>query len=482
MTVRTVSEILEEIKLDTIAENPSLCDWSLNSMNRKRAIPIAMQIQKLEQRIEDAANAQMVQTATGKDLDELVKDRGLTRLEGAQAIGQVSFVRTTPASADISIPSGTEVAAQDTDGAGPVYFSTVQAVTLLAGNTSVDAIVEADKIGTRGNVRAAAVSTITGGLAGVDYVTNPLPFTGGTDTESDADLRQRYILLTTKYGRATVPTMKEWLEALDVDGTKIVREAKVHNKGMGDAEVIVDASPTAINIAVIEQGIEDCISAGVSARGMLAGHIEAGANAGNLGDTAGGKLWVRPLVNVTALDSFTFDYVTDASVTHTATVSVPAGTVAGSYIECTLEAEDDEVVSVPDPTYAGSFEYDILIGYGDPPNMFLVPEKVNIDVAISYVANATPESDLSDLIQASIEAFLDDFMIGEELQFSDLYDAARMQYLGDGLWGDRFYGIDEITVLTATDGTSTIDALGEKIIIDTDARIDPGTVVVTLVV
>ena len=101
MTVRTVSEILEEIKLDTIAENPSLCDWSLNSMNRRRAIPIAIQIQKLEQRIEDAANAQMVQTATGKDLDELVKDRGLTRLLGAKAIGQVSFVRTTPATAEI---------------------------------------------------------------------------------------------------------------------------------------------------------------------------------------------------------------------------------------------------------------------------------------------------------------------------------------------------------------------------------------------
>lgn len=482
MAVRTVTEILEEYKLDIIAENPSLCDWSLNSMNRKRAIPIAIQIQKLEQRIEAAANAQMVQTATGKDLDELVKDRGLTRLEGARAIGQVSFVRTTPASADITIPSGTEVAAQDTDGAGPVYFSTVQAATLLTGNTSVDAIVEAVMIGTRGNVRAAAVSTITGGLAGVDYVTNPLPFVGGTDTESDADLRQRYILLTTKYGRATVPTMKEWLEALDSDGTKIVREARVYNKGQGSAEIIVDAVPDITNTALIENGIEECLAAGVCARGMLAAHIEAGANAGDLGDAAGGALWIMPKVNVTALDSFTFDYVTTASVTHTATVSVPAGTVEGTFIECTLEAEDDEVVSVPDPTYAGSFEYDVLIGYGTPPNMFLVPEKVDIDVAISYVANATPESDLSDLIQASIEAFLDDFMIGEELQFSDLYDAARMQYLGDGLWGDRFYGIDEITVLTATDGASTIDALGEKITVDTDARIDPGTVVVTLVV
>jgi len=481
MTVRTVTEILNEIKADTIAENPSLCDWSLNSMNRRRTIPIAMQIQKLEQRIESAANAQMVQTATGKDLDELIKDRGLTRLAGARAIGQVSFVRTTPASADIAIPSGTEVAAQDTDGAGPVYFHTVQAVTLLTGSTSVDAVVEAIMIGTRGNVRAGAVSTITGGLAGVDYVVNSLPFTGGTDTESDEDLRQRYILLTTKYGRATVPTMKEWLEALDVDGTKIVREAKVHNMGMGDAEVIVDTSPTTENIVVVEQGIEDCISAGVSARGMLAGHIENGANAGNLGDAAGGKLWVRPLANVTTLDDLSFDYVTIGGIPKTATASIPVGTVTGSYIECVLEATDDEVASVPDPVYTGSFEYDILIGYGNPPNMFLVPEKVDINVAISYVANATPESDLDDLIQASIEAFLDDFMIGEELQFSDLYDAARMQYLGDSQWGDRFYGIDEITVLTATDGVSTIDALGEKIIIETDARIDPGTVTVTRV-
>jgi len=478
MAVRTVEQILATIEADTIAENPSLCDWSLHSMLRKTTIPFAKVVQGLEVKIENAAEAQNVLTATGADLDDLAKDRGLTRLTGTKATGQINFIRTTAASADIPIPAGTEVSAQDTDGEGPVYFVTIAAVTLLAGQTSISAYVEASEAGARGNVRAAAIVAVSGGLSGVDYVTNPLTFTGGADEESDDDLRQRYIATATEYGRATVPTMKEWLEAVESSGSKIVREAKVYNKGRGDAEIIVDTTPTETNIGLVGDAIEECISAGVCGRGMLAAHLEADANTGDLGDAAGGQIWLRARVSVTALDEFTFDYVTPEGATHEATASVPAGTVEGQYVEVALAEGDTDVASVPVDTYAGAFEYDVLIGYGAPPLLFLLPEKVTIDVVMTYVATATPESDLDDLIQASIEAFLDDFMIGEELQFSDLYDAARIQYLGDGEWGDRFYGIDEITALSATDGATTIAALGDKITVESDSRLDPGDVLI----
>jgi len=110
-TIRTLSEIMAEIEADTLAENPSLCDWSLNSMNRKTNIPIAMQIQKVEQRIAALGDSQNVLTATGDDLEDLVADRGLTRLGGTKAVGQVVFTRQAAASADIVIPLGTQVMA-----------------------------------------------------------------------------------------------------------------------------------------------------------------------------------------------------------------------------------------------------------------------------------------------------------------------------------------------------------------------------------
>ncbi|MFA6371307.1 MAG: baseplate J/gp47 family protein [Methanothrix sp.] len=482
---------MAEIQADTIAENPSLCDWSLNSMLRKTNIPIAIQIQKMEARIDAAAEAQLVNSATDADLDDLVADRGLTRLSGTKAVGQVAFIRSLVASADITIPLGTQVATQDTDGEGPVLFATIAEVTLLTGTTSIAADVEACEIGARGNVRAAAIVNIPGGLSGVDSVTNPLTFTGGSDEESDADLRQRYIATATEYGRATVPTMKEWLELVeDSDGAKIVREAKIYNKGQGDIEAIADITVTEDNVALIVNALEGCMAGGVSARGMLAAHIEDGANVGDLGDAAGGGLWVRARVAVTAEDVFTLDYLYEGggAVPHTASFTVPAGTVVGQCIQGTLEGVSDDVMSLPNPpVYTGPFEYDALIGYGGiganggkgHPYLFLTPEKVAINVAMSYAATDTPESDLAGLIEASITAFLDDFAIGEELQFSDLYDATRIQYLGDGEWGDRFVGIDEITSLSATDGTTTIDALGEKITVETDARIDPGTIAAT---
>jgi hypothetical protein len=479
---------MSEIQADMITENPNLSDWSLNSMLRKTHIPIAIQIQKLETRIDAAGAAQNPNTATGSDLDDLVKDRGLTRLSGTKAIGQVAFVRTTVASADITIPLGTEVGAPDTDGVGPVYFVTTEEVTLLTGTTSIAADVEAAEAGARGNVRSGVISSITGGLSGVDYVINPVEFTGGADAESDDDLRQRYIATATEYGRATVPTMKEWLEAVaDADGAKVVREAKVYSKGAGDIEAIADISPTEENVNLVKDALEACVAGGVACRGMLAATLKAGANVGDLGDASGGQLWARARVNITAEDILLVHYINQNGDTHAAGFVIPAGTVIGQCIEGTLEEVTDEVVSVPDaPTYIGAFEYDCLIGYGgfgssefSHPYLFLLPEKVTINVAVSYVANDTPESNLAELIEASIIAFLDDFIIGEELQFSDLYDAARIQYIGGGVWGDRFYGIDEITSLTATDGSTTISALGEKIVVESDARIDPGTVTPT---
>lgn len=558
MTARTVSEIMAELKADMLAENPNLCDWSLNSMLRKTHIPIAIQIQKLETRIDAAGAAQNPNTATGSDLDDLVKDRGLTRLGGTKAVGQVAFVRSTVASADIIIPLGTEVGAQDTDGEGPVYFVTTEEVTLLTGTTSIAADVEASDPGARGNVRAAAISFISGGLSGVDYVTNPVEFTGGADTESDADLRQRYIATATEYGRATVPTMKEWLELVEDDGLKIVREAKVYNKGQGDVEIIVDTTPTEGNIALVGDAVEECIAAGVCGRGMLAAHIgltsddlitgevfseingvlttfvadypfvtgsevlklngiaqlrgvhynatpstgtieilwtpipdaaagdvltldyvKAGApgNIGDLGDAAGGQLWLRPLKNITANDAVSLNYINQDGATHTATVTVPAGTVQGDAVKMTLQELTDEVISIPDPPeYIGNFEYNVLIGYGDYPNLFLLPELVAIDVVLTYTPTDTPETDLDELIEDSIKAFLGDFAIGETLQFSDLYDAARYQYTAGVGFGDRFEGIDSIDSISATDGTTTITALGQTITVESDARIEAGTV------
>jgi hypothetical protein len=356
--------------------------------------------------------------------------------------------------------------------------------------------------------------------------------------------------------------MKEWLELVEDAGVKIVREARVYNKGQGDVEIITDITPSEANIALVGDAVEACIAAGVCGRGMLAAHIgitsddwvtgevfdeingvlttfvtdfpfvagseilmlngipqvrnvqytptpgtgtieilwtpipdaavgdvltidyiKAGApgNVGDLGDAAGGQLWLRPLENITANDAISLDYKNQDGDTHTATVTVPAGTVQGAAVQMTLQESTDEVVSIPDPpAYAGSFSYNVLIGYGTYPNLFLRPELVPIDVTLTYTPTDTPETDLDDLIKASIEAFLGDFAIGEALQFSDLYDAARIQYTAGSGFGDRFEGIDSIDSISATDGVTTITTLGETITIETDARVEAGTVSATV--
>ena len=103
---------------------------------------------------------------------------------------------------------------------------------------------------------------------------------------------------------------------------KIVREAKVYNKGHGDVEVVVDISPTDPNIDLVQDGLEACLAGGVSSRGMLAARIKNGANAGNLGDAAGGQLWVRARQTITSQDTFalSYHYQGGGSTSHTANI------------------------------------------------------------------------------------------------------------------------------------------------------------------
>ena len=73
--------------------------------------------------------------------------------------------------------------------------------------------------------------------------------------------------------------------------------------------VIVDTTPSEANVAAVQDGLEACLAGGVSSRGMLAARIKNGANAGNLGDAAGGQLWVRARQTITSQDTFTLSYL-----------------------------------------------------------------------------------------------------------------------------------------------------------------------------
>ncbi len=131
-----------------------------------------------------------VTTATGEYLDKHALSRGLYRKEAEKASGEVTFSVEVASLTDIVIDKGTVVSTSGEDAAS---YVTDSAVTLYAGDRSISAPVTAVEGGARYNVIANSVTVLVTPPSGITSVTNAKAIKGGTDKETDDELRQRVL-------------------------------------------------------------------------------------------------------------------------------------------------------------------------------------------------------------------------------------------------------------------------------------------------
>ena len=125
------------------------------------------------------------QTAAGEALDLHAEERGLVRKDAVKSVGTLTFSRRAA-----EIPAGTVCAAS---GENAVEYETTEAAVLPAGALTVTAAAQAVLGGRRGNAAKGAVNTLITPPAGIESVTNDVPFTGGADKEDDEALRTRLL-------------------------------------------------------------------------------------------------------------------------------------------------------------------------------------------------------------------------------------------------------------------------------------------------
>jgi hypothetical protein len=471
---RKTDTIISSITAGLQARHPGMRDFSANSALSVLTEVIALQLRYEEQLIDSKAEALTILTATGDDLDALVTDRGLTRQVGTKSVGQITFSRRNPAATPITVPVGVKLAMSPEDGSAPVYFVTTAAGSFGVGDTQCVVDAEAYIEGENGNVGAYTITTIMSLPSGVDSATNPLPFSGGSDEESDDDLRTRYIYAIWTDGRATPKLIVEHLNALES-----VLEAQVFTCDYGDVEIVCDVAalpddpPAEVGVC-----IEDNLAAGVTARGVLAATIVSGGSVTGIDDTRGGKIVLRASEEIINNDTVVLDYTTWLGDTHQTTINVPGGTHRGDVVVATLQDADDLAIGITgDNGYSGPYHYDVLIGLGTYPYLWIMPEMVLITVQIYVTQTATPEANLGSKIEASVEAFLDDYEIGDDFELSDLVEWIKfdyVQYAEDGTFY-RFQGIDNFTVQCTGKGMVKT-ALGDTITIENDERVEPGAI------
>ncbi len=217
-------------------EGPLLTDRSPGSVTRLLAESIGREYAVLSGQLEKVYEAGFLGTAAGRDLDNIVALVGLTRWGRDVAEGSVTFSRSTPAPADITISSGTRL----TTGDAPArVFETTSTVTLQRGQLSVDASIQATVSGGDGIVEAAAIVAINRPVLGIDTVSNDEATAFAAQKESDAALRLRARRALESAGQATVGALQGVLTGLPGVREKDIRftEDPIEHPGIVNLDI-----------------------------------------------------------------------------------------------------------------------------------------------------------------------------------------------------------------------------------------------------
>ncbi len=224
-------------------EGPLLTDRSPGSVTRLLAESVGREYAVMSGQLENVYQAGFLETAGGRDLDNLVALVGLTRWGRDVAEGTVSFSRSTPAPADITIAAGTRL----TTGDAPArVFETVATATLQRGQLSVDAPILAMATGKDGIVEADAIVAINRPVLGINAVSNDEPTAFAAQKETDEALRLRAKRALESAGQATVGALLGVLTGLPGVREKDIRftEDPIEHPGIVNLDIALPALTT----------------------------------------------------------------------------------------------------------------------------------------------------------------------------------------------------------------------------------------------
>jgi uncharacterized phage protein gp47/JayE len=200
----------------------SLVDFSVGSILRaivEAYAAVALWLQWLVLQVLAVTRAS---TSTGVDLDSWMADYGFVRLSAVPATGSVTFSRFTPL-AQAVIPLGALVQTLDgsqqyaviEDDGNPAWSAALQGYIIAAGIASATVPVQAVTAGSGGNVVPGSIVTMGQAIGGVDTVTNANALVNGSDAESDATLRARFIEYLGTLSKATTDAVGDAILAID---------------------------------------------------------------------------------------------------------------------------------------------------------------------------------------------------------------------------------------------------------------------------
>ena len=204
-----------------------------------------------------------IDTATGEDLDNLVKIVGVVRNGATAATTTLTFSTTEASVSDIIIPYN-QICSTQQDHNGVIYsFKTTEEATLVAGETSVTVPAVCTEAGSL-FVPANTVVIMDSPIIGIDSVTNEEAVNGGSDAETDSELRERSRDALLSLGKSTVPALEGCVKAIPGVTDAIVVDMPGGVVGTASVTIVTNEIPTPESLkSEIHDVVDESKAAGV---------------------------------------------------------------------------------------------------------------------------------------------------------------------------------------------------------------------------
>lgn len=241
---------------------PVLSDRNAGSVTRTFAEAFGRELAVLYQQLLLIYESGFVNTAKGDSLDQVVAILGenYSRKSGDYATGEVLFYRNSPATADIFINDGLQVA---TDTEELKIYETTQEKTLRKGQMSVLVPVRAAKKGQEGITEAGTIKIMVQPVLGIDGIINPNSISPTGVEEKDDELRERAKHALEAAGKTTANALKYALLSIPELWGKDIKVEEDFSQGNGLVRVYVDTEGTEDVVEKIDQKIFETKASGI---------------------------------------------------------------------------------------------------------------------------------------------------------------------------------------------------------------------------
>lgn len=262
LELREFDDMVDDTLQRIVDDDVGITNTSIGSVVRSVVEAIMSEVDIAQFTVYQAYLSKTIDDAEGDDLDDVVSILSVVRKQATYCTGEVTFSVTEISDVDIDIPDGSIVSTPQTMSGKLYEFQVVGDCILEAGEESVTVPVICTEPGYV-YIVANNVTIINDSIIGIAGVTNENAINGGSDAETDDELRDRAKDALLKFGKGTCDAIRS--AVMDVDG---VVDVSVYDmkSGVGTVDILVvfrQMPPSSKKIKEVEDVIDQSKAAGI---------------------------------------------------------------------------------------------------------------------------------------------------------------------------------------------------------------------------